>query len=158
MRTLLRDSAAGLMHSMIYFGFMVLLGVTTVLEIDHQLPESLKFLHGRTYQAYALVGDLAGVVFTVGVLWAIVRRYVQRRTAFALKQSLSTLQFLATLLAIGITGFGAEAFRIAQSQAAGLNMEFEKWSIVGYPIAQLFNDASVGNLETWHQVMWVSHV
>ncbi|MFM8721196.1 MAG: iron-sulfur protein, partial [Acidimicrobiaceae bacterium] len=39
MRTLLRDSAAGLMHSMIYFGFLVLLGVTTVLEIDHQMPE-----------------------------------------------------------------------------------------------------------------------
>ncbi|MEI7507587.1 MAG: iron-sulfur protein, partial [Actinomycetes bacterium] len=46
MRTLLRDSAAGLMHSMMYFGFLVLLGVTTALELDHQLPESLKFLHG----------------------------------------------------------------------------------------------------------------
>jgi len=46
MRTLLRDSAAGLMHSMIYFGFLVLLGVTTVLEIDHQVPPALKFLHG----------------------------------------------------------------------------------------------------------------
>jgi len=43
MRTLLRDSAAGLMHSMIYFGFLVLLGVTTVLEIDHQMPEALNF-------------------------------------------------------------------------------------------------------------------
>ena len=63
MRTLLRDSAAGLMHSMIYFGFLVLLGVTTVLEVDHQLPESAKFLHGRTYQAYSFFGDLAGVVF-----------------------------------------------------------------------------------------------
>ena len=63
MRTLLRDPAAGLMHSMIYFGFLVLLGVTTVLEIDHQMPEDLKFLQGRTYQAYAFVGDLAGVVF-----------------------------------------------------------------------------------------------
>ena len=39
MQTLLRDAGAGLMHSMIYFGFLVLLGVTTVLEIDHQLPE-----------------------------------------------------------------------------------------------------------------------
>ncbi len=44
MQTLLRDSAAGLMHSMIYFGFLVLLGVTTVLEIDHQVPEGAKFL------------------------------------------------------------------------------------------------------------------
>ena len=71
MRTLLRDPAAGLMHSMIYFGFLVLLGVTTVLEIDHQMPEDLKFLQGRTYQAYAFVGDVAGVVFAVGVVWAI---------------------------------------------------------------------------------------
>ena len=31
MQTLLRDSAAGLMHSFIYFGFLALLGVTTVL-------------------------------------------------------------------------------------------------------------------------------
>ncbi len=77
MQTLLRDSAAGLMHSMIYFGFLVLLGVTTVLEIDHQLPEDLKFLQGRTYQAYSFVGDLAGMVFLIGVVWAIVRRYVQ---------------------------------------------------------------------------------
>ena len=52
MQTLLRDSAAGLMHSLIYFGFLVLLGVTTVLEIDHQLPEDLKFLHGDMYMAY----------------------------------------------------------------------------------------------------------
>ena len=78
MRTLLRDPAAGLMHSMIYFGFLVLLAVTTVLEIDHQLPESMKFLHGRTYQAYAAVGDAAGLVFVGGLLWAIARRYVQR--------------------------------------------------------------------------------
>ena len=40
MQTLLRDPAAGVMHSMIYFGFLVLFGVTTVLEIDHQLPET----------------------------------------------------------------------------------------------------------------------
>jgi len=32
MQTLLRDGGAGLMHSMIYFGLMALLGVTTVFE------------------------------------------------------------------------------------------------------------------------------
>ena len=53
MRTLMRDPAAGMMHSFIYFGFLVLFVVTVVLEIDHQLPESLKFLHGHTYQAYS---------------------------------------------------------------------------------------------------------
>ena len=78
MQTLLRDSGAGLMHSMIYFGFLVLLAVTTVLEVDHQMPEDLKFLQGDVYRAYAFVGDAAGLVFLGGVVWAIVRRYVQR--------------------------------------------------------------------------------
>ena len=68
MQTLLRDPAAGVMHSLIYFSFLILLGVTTVLEIDHQMPESAKFLHGGVYQGYSAVGDAAGVVFLVGVL------------------------------------------------------------------------------------------
>ncbi|MFZ9716896.1 MAG: iron-sulfur protein, partial [Ilumatobacteraceae bacterium] len=114
MRTLLRDSAAGLMHSMIYFGFLVLLGVTTVLEIDHQMPEALKFLHGDVYRGYALVGDVAGVVFTGGVVWAILRRYVQRPYRIRIKTKPEHALILGVLLAIGVTGFGAEMFRIAQ--------------------------------------------
>jgi Fe-S oxidoreductase/nitrate reductase gamma subunit len=158
MRTLLRDSAAGLMHSMIYFGFLVLLGVTTTLEIDHQMPESLKFLHGGVYQAYAFVGDAAGVVFTVGVLWAIIRRYVQKPYRIRIKTKAEHGIILGVLLAIGVTGFGAEMFRIAASTAAGKDMDFEKWSFVGYPLASLVDGASLGTLETWHQGWWVAHV
>ncbi|NDG77011.1 MAG: iron-sulfur protein, partial [Acidimicrobiia bacterium] len=99
MRTLLRDSAAGLMHSMIYFGFLVLLGVTTVLEIDHQMPPALKFLHGDVYRGYALVGDVAGVVFTAGVVWAILRRYVQRPYRIRIKSKPEHAWILGVLLA-----------------------------------------------------------
>ena len=51
MQTLLRDPAAGVMHSLIYFGFLVLLGghhrrsrSTT------RCPSSCKFLHGSVYE------------------------------------------------------------------------------------------------------------
>ena len=71
MQTLLRDPAAGVMHSFIYFGFLWLFIATVVLEIDHQLPDNLKFLHGGVYEGYAFAADLAGVVFIVGILWAI---------------------------------------------------------------------------------------
>ncbi len=158
MRTLLRDSAAGLMHSTIYFGFLVLLGVTTVLEIDHQMPEALKFLHGDVYRGYALVGDVAGVVFTAGVVWAILRRYVQRPYRIRIKTKPEHALILGVLLAVGVTGFGAEMFRIAQGQAAGVNLDHEKWSVVGYPLAQLVNGASASTLTTWHQGWWVAHV
>jgi len=158
MRTLLRDSAAGLMHSMIYFGFLVLLGVTTVLEIDHQVPPSLKFLHGDVYRAYAAVGDIAGIVFTGGVIWAIIRRYVQRPYRIRIKSKPEHAIGLGVLLAIGVTGFGAEMYRIAESQAAGINMDHEKWSVLGYPLAQLVNGSSESTLSTIHQVWWVAHV
>ena len=78
MQTLLRDPAAGLMHSLIYFPFLILFAVTTVLEIDHLLPDSAKFLHGGVYQGFKFVGDTAGVLFIVGIGWAILRRYVWR--------------------------------------------------------------------------------
>ena len=67
MQTLLRDPAAGIMHSLMYFSFLVLLAVTTVGEINLQLPPDAKFLVGDTYSAFAFVGDFAGLFFVIGV-------------------------------------------------------------------------------------------
>ena len=154
MRTLLRDSAAGLMHSMIYFGFMALLGVTTVLEIDHQLPVDLKFLHGRTYMAYSFFGDLAGTVFMVGIVWAIVRRYVQRPYRIRIKTKPEHAAILGVFFLIGLSGFVAEGFRIAEIEAPS----YEKWSFIGYPISRLFDGLAENTLSTWHQISWITHV
>ena len=154
MQTLLRDPGAGLMHSMIYFGFLALLGVTTVLEIDHQLPEDLKFLHGTTYQAYAFVGDLAGVVFLTGIVLAAVRRYIKRPYRIRTKTKPENAAILATFLIIGITGFGAEMFRIALEGTP----DYEQWSFIGYPLAQLVDGWSADTLSTWHQWWWIGHV
>jgi Fe-S oxidoreductase len=152
MQTLLRDPVAGVMHSLIYFSFLVLLAVTTVLEINHQLPESAKFLHGDVYRGYSLVADVAGALFVIGVGWAIVRRYVLRPYRIRIKSRPEHAVILGTLLAIGVTGFGAEAYRIA---LAG-RPDFEKWSVIGYPLSGLIDDS--GRLAGWHQGWWVAHV
>ncbi len=154
MQTLLRDPAAGVMHSLIYFSFLVLLAVTTTLEIDHQLPDSLKFLHGGVYKAYAAVGDAAGVLFLVGVGWAIARRYLQRPYRIRIKSKPEHAVILGVFALIGISGFGAEMFRIAQQGRP----DFERWSFIGYPLATLVDGASESTLSTWHQVWWVVHV
>jgi Fe-S oxidoreductase/nitrate reductase gamma subunit len=158
MRTLMRDSAAGLMHSMIYFGFLGLLGVTTVLEVDHQLPVSAKFLHGRTYQAYSFFGDFAGIVFLAGIALAIVRRYIQRPFRIRIKTRPEHAVILGTFAVIGVSGFFAEALRIAQLHAAGTATGFEQWSFVGSPLSKLFNGSGAGTLDTWHQIIWIVHV
>jgi Fe-S oxidoreductase/nitrate reductase gamma subunit len=158
MRTLLRDPIAGVMHSMIYFGFLVLLAVTAVLEIDHQLPEDLRFLHGRTYQAYATVGDAAGVVFLVGVLWAILRRYVRRPYRIRIKTKPEHAVILGVFLLIGLSGFATEMFRIALGTASGVDTQYEEWSFVGYPLSQLVEGWSTSTLDRWHEWLWIGHV
>jgi Fe-S oxidoreductase/nitrate reductase gamma subunit len=152
MQTLLRDPAAGVMHSLIYFNFLILFAVTTVLEINHQLPEGAKFLHGDVYRGYALVGDVAGALFLLGVLWAIGRRYVQRPYRIRIKSKPEHAVILGTFLLIGVTGFGAEAFRIAVEGRP----DFEKWSVIGYPLSGLVD--GVDSVAGWHQGWWIAHV
>jgi Fe-S oxidoreductase/nitrate reductase gamma subunit len=152
MKTLLRDPAAGIMHSLIYFSFLVLLAVTTVLEIDHQMPESLKFLHGTVYQAYIFVADTAGVLFLVGIGWALFRRYVQRPYRIRIKSKPEHLVILGVFGIIGVTGFLAEMFRLAEQGRP----QFEEWAWVGYPLAGLVDGWD--NLAGWHQGMWIAHV
>ncbi len=112
MQTLIREPGAGIMHALIYFNFLILLGVTTVLEINHQVPEDLKFLNGDVYRAYALIGDLAGAGFVAGMLLAIARRYGPRSWRpyrIAIKSKPEHLIINGVLLSIGLTGFGASA-------------------------------------------------
>lgn len=153
MQTLLRDPAAGIMHSLMYFSFIILLAVTTIGEINLQVPQSLKFLHGDVYRAYALVADVAGIMFLLGVGWAIVRRYVVRQPyRIRIKTRPEHGMILGTMAAIGITGFGAEMFRIALDGMP----DFEKWSILGYPLATLVEDVSW--LSGGHRVFWIAHI
>ena len=133
MQTLLRDPAAGIMHSLIYFGFLVLLGVTTVLEIDHQLPESLKFLHGRIYQALlASSATSPALVFLVGIVWAIVRRYVQRPVPHPHQDQARARRHPRRVLRASASPASSPRCSASPSRA---RPTFEKWSFIGYPLA-----------------------
>ena len=152
MQTLLRDPAAGIMHSLMYFSFLILVAVTGINEINLQAPPDLKFLHGGVYEAYACVADVAGIMFLVGVGWAIVRRYIQRPYRIRIKSKPEHAMILGTMAAIGITGFATEMFRIAlQGMPA-----YEKWSVLGYPLAKTVQHVSW--LSGGHQVAWMLHI
>src|SRR3954451_3510188 len=152
MQTLMRDPAAGIMHSLMYFPFLVLFAVTTVLEINHQLPVKAKFLHGTVYEGYSLIGDVAGILFLIGIFWAIGRRYLQRPYRLRIKTRPEDHLILGTFAVIGVTGFLAEAARIALMGRPN----FEKWSILGYPLSAIFDGNS--HLRVWHQSIWLVHV
>jgi Fe-S oxidoreductase/nitrate reductase gamma subunit len=151
MRTLMRDPGAGLMHSAIYFGFIVLFLGTVTLEVDHLMPNNLKFLEGGVYQGYSFILDGFAVVFLAGIVWAVVRRYVQRPWRLRSKTRPEDGWILFTLVAIGLTGIAVEAARIAVDGRP----DFEVWSFIGYPLSYLVPEGTASGI---HQGLWIAHV
>jgi Fe-S oxidoreductase/nitrate reductase gamma subunit len=150
MKTLLRDRQAGIMHAMVYYGFVVLFLGTVTLEIDHLLPSRFKFLEGNFYLGYSFVLDLAGVVYLAGLAWAMGRRYVQRPWRIRSKSKPEDAWILLLLALIGVTGLLTEGARIAVDGRP----DFEVWSFVGYPLSMLFADGAASD---WHRVLWTTH-
>lgn len=151
MKTLMRDPRAGVMHSLIYYGFVVLFLGTVVLEIDHIVPTSLQFLHGVVYQGYSAVLDLASLAYLGGLALAVLSRYVFPSWRIRSKTKPEDGLILFVLIAIGLTGLITEAARIS---AVG-RPDFEVWSFVGYPLSGLFAGPTA---EAWHRAAWAIHV
>jgi Fe-S oxidoreductase/nitrate reductase gamma subunit len=154
MQTLLRDPAAGAMHTFLYVGFLGLFMATVISELNHQLPGSWQFLNGRTYEAYSFGADLAGMLFLIGIGWAIGRRYIQRPYRIRIKTKPEDGVILGTFLLIGVTGFFTEALRIALVGRPA----FEKWSFIGYPLSTAVQHWHLATLRDSHRWMWGIHV
>ena len=150
MKTLMRDKRAGVMHSLMYYGFLVLFLGTVILEIDHLMPAGLKFLHGPVYLGYSAILDLAALVFLGGLALAFVGRYVIPAWRIRSKTKPEDSVILGVLATIGVSGLLTEGARIA----LGGRPDHEIWSFVGYPLSYLFEQAAASG---WHRFFWVTH-
>lgn len=112
---LLREPFAGLLHVMIFWGFLVLL--TAVLESigEGLVPGfSFRFL-GRLYEPLVFMADLFGAVVVVAVLVSLVRRAVAppKRLQVEGHSQWDALLILGLILTVMLTMFGQNAARIA---------------------------------------------
>ncbi len=151
MDTVRRFKAAGLMHSMIYVGFIILFIGTITLEIHHLMPPNFKFLQGLTYQIYSAILDAASLIYLYGLAWAIYRRLFTSEARIKSKTLKEDFITLLLLFFIGISGLTTEAARISLEQRP----PYEIWSFIGYPMSFIipYDIAS-----TFHQVSWIFHV
>ena len=150
MRTTLRFKAAGLMHSMIYLGFLGLFAGTITLEIHHLMPPSLKFLQGTTYIVYSFLLELASLLYLAGLVWAFYRRIFGTEDRIKTKTKMDDYLTLSLLAFMGVSGLTTEAGRIIVEGFPS----YEKWSFVGYFIATLLPLES-GVL--FHRISWILH-
>jgi len=143
-RVLENDVAAGLMHLLIFWGFLVLFIGTCVLSIHHYL---VSFLKGWPYLIFSLIMEVAGLMLLAGILWAFIRRYVQRvpRLERRLEDAVVPLWLLMAVL----SGFLLEGLRLSAQQPA-----WGAWSFVGWWGSGLFTASAA---EALYPSFWWMH-
>ena len=164
-----RDPYVGIAHFFVFWGFIVLTIGTTIIAVDEDVIGFLldkpewQFWHGAFYVGYALVLDIFGIGFIVGLLMLAYRR---RKRPFRLDYervdaeeydrrgySLDDRVFLAILLFLGVTGFLLEGFRIAANDFPS----FEVVSIGGWLVASLTSVVGESANDTARVVTWWIH-
>src|SRR5713226_6630173 len=128
----LAQAYPGVMHAIMFWGFLALFMGTVLATIDWDVTLPLfgyKLLKGRFYLLYETVLDLFGLFFVIGLGMAVWRRFVVRPPRVD-----PTARFawvLVLLFVINLTGFVMEACRLAAVQPA-----WGSWSPVGWMLGQ----------------------
>lgn len=138
------DVAAGIMHIFIFWGFSVLFLGTVLLSVHHYVAE---FLRGSNYLVFSFAMELAGLILTAGLLWAGVRRYIQRIPRLETKGEDALV--LVWLLVVVISGFLLEALRLASEQPP-----WRDWSFAGNMLSNVF---SASTASTLYPFVWWGH-
>ncbi|HMK38191.1 MAG TPA: (Fe-S)-binding protein, partial [Bacteroidota bacterium] len=112
---LLREPLAGILHVLIFWGFVVLLSAVVESMGEGLFPGfSFSFL-GPLYTAYLVLTDLFGMLVVIAVVVSILRRLVAppARLRVAGHAKWDAVLILAMILTVMLTMFGQNAARIA---------------------------------------------
>jgi Fe-S oxidoreductase/nitrate reductase gamma subunit len=143
---------AGLAHFLIFSGCIIFLLGAFLDAISHYF---FHFMHGNFYLGYSVVVDGFGILAIIGVLMAIVRRYIWRPER--LDNRWDDLVTLLLILIVIVTGFIVEGLRIAATELQS-TPDWAPWSPGGYVLARAFSGLSQNALLDWHIFTWWFHV
>src|SRR5690348_8598308 len=151
----LSQAYPGIMHAIMFWGFLALFMGTVLATIDYDITLPLfryKLLKGSFYLAYETVLDLFGLFFVIGLGMAVWRRFVVR--PHRIDATARFANVLALLFLINLSGFVIEACRLAVTQ-----VWWAPWSPVGWALGQgmLAAGMSEGALRGTHLIVWLGH-
>lgn len=164
----LQDRKPGMMHALIFFGFLGLFIGTDVIAVEEDFtipllgPDAGKILVGDYYRAYETILDAVGLLFVGGLIWAYWRRYHQREERLHERQY--DREALISLIFVGISGYVIEGLRLANQEISGVPVFEQSWAIqsfVGYGLAVVMRAIGLGSGSEiglgLHLILWISH-
>ncbi len=150
-----RKKRVGLFHSLIYYGFTILLIATELVAIHADTP--FKMYKGTTYIVISFLADWAGLAIIVGLAFAYHRRYIKKPEHLSATKPKRELYMYSMILALVLLGFLLEAMRLVGS---GMPVNEQLWSPVGWIAALLLGSFNLSDstLITMYQVVWMVHM
>lgn len=137
-RKVLRRRFAGVMHVLLYTGFIAL-GIGTALialNVDILVHANVDIMRDAPYLAYEFALDFMGLAFVVGLGMVFFRRLVRRPRYLVTGRG--DLYLPGMLLLLLVQGFVLEGLRLAVLQPA-----WQEWSFVGYALSLFFRAMGV---------------
>ena len=153
-----REPYPGIMHALIFFGFLVLIFGAAFDATEFHIAEPLgwAFLRGTFYLVFSFLMDLFGLAVLIGVLLAMVRRYIWRPDGLGYQGKSDNTPddavVLLLLFGIIVTGFIIEALRIRVTAPP-----WEVWSFGGWMLAKAFAAIEPGQAKFLHKATWWTH-
>ncbi|UCD84368.1 MAG: 4Fe-4S dicluster domain-containing protein [Deltaproteobacteria bacterium] len=156
----LKEYYPGIMHLFIFWGIVALTIGAGVDAFDHYVLHPLgisPFQIGSIYLIFSQLLELFGVLFVVGLIMLLVRRYVLRPDR--LDNQWDDAYVPLMLLAVLVTGFLVEGLRLSvELQEVDLSYWYS-FSTIGYILAIPFEavglSAEAG--KAWHFGLWMIH-
>lgn len=145
-----RPKTGAPMHLMMFYGFLTLFIGTTLLAINTYSP--FKFHKGAYYLGYEFVLDFMGLVYLVGMTWAVVRGFATRGKEgdrSPLKTTPRDLGILLLLHSLGDLGFLTEAARMRLNPH-----DFDTSGFAGHFLAGLLPNLDL----TGYKAIWWVHI
>ena len=152
---LLREPFAGMLHFLIFWGFVVLL--TAVAEsIGEGLVPGFSFAFlGPLWAPLEFLQDLIGLLVVTAVVVSILRRLLAppKRLQVEGKSKRDALFILSLILTVMVTMFGQNAARIDLSGGEGYGVRF-----VSSYVAGMFMGVETSSTVTWFHVFFWGHM
>jgi heterodisulfide reductase subunit C/nitrate reductase gamma subunit len=169
---ILRKPIVGLMHALVWWGFLVILIGSIEMIIDGLFgTERALFVLGTVYKIITASGDVFALIIIVAILVFLVRRIfmnIRRFSGTEMKhkshQDANLALTLILLLMISLIGMNTFYLLHGGEEAWGHGgMEAGEHGVWGvFPVSQMivpwFDGMSSGAIHTWHEIFWWAHI
>lgn len=154
---ILRDPIAGLVHVLIFWGFLLFLfAVLEAIIQGFYSPFTLEFL-GPIFSLITITQDVFGILIFLAVLYALYRRYFQniKRLEHGKESLIDATIVLVLIMLVVISMFGQNI-----SSVAANDFQLHKWELrpISAGLASIFYSSVPTSASVNYKIFWWMHI